>query len=162
MGQCQVPQALIEAIRGSAGVCVQAPDAVRCELLMRDYRHFIDEPARLIARLQALVPHHGHPRIGEWTAMAQAGRWPELVQSLLDDHYDPAYLASMARNFSRLASFAQIEIRGAQPDDLAEAARQTLAVTATVVARATELPRATEAATATEAGVAPRTPQSPD
>ena len=129
VGQCQVPQALIEAIRNSSGVCVQAPDTVRCELLMRDYRHFIDDPQRLIARLQALVTHHGHARIGEWTAMAEAGRWPDLVQSLLADHYDPAYLASMARNFSRLAAFAQIDLRGAQTSDLLDAARQTLTAT---------------------------------
>jgi len=140
VGQCQVPQALIEAIRGSRGVCVQAPDSVRSELLMRDYRHFIDEPARLIARLQALVTHHGHARIEEWTAMAQDGRWPELVQSLLANHYDPAYLASMARNFSQLASFAQIDLRGVQPDDLLQAARQTLAATASLAATAPQTP----------------------
>jgi tRNA 2-selenouridine synthase len=150
VGQCQVPQALIEAIRGSCGVCVQAPDTVRSELLMRDYRHFIDEPARLIARLQALVTHHGHARIGEWTAMAQDGRWPELVQSLLADHYDPAYLASMARNFSQLASFAQIDLRGAQPDDLLQAARQTLAATTSLATTAPLAAAASPAATAAQ------------
>jgi len=134
VGQCQVPHALIEAIRSSSGVCIQAPDAVRCELLMRDYRHFIDEPQRLIARLQALVTHHGHARIAEWTAMAESGRWPELVQSLLADHYDPSYLASMARNFARLAQFPQIELKGAQTDDVREAARATLAATGELAA----------------------------
>ncbi len=126
VGQCHVPEALIEAIRAARGVKVQAADAVRCELLIRDYRHFVDNPDQLIARLQGLIPHHGHAKVGEWAQLARSGRWPELVQSLLTDHYDPAYEGSMARNFAHLASFTPIELAGASEHDLAAAAGRIL------------------------------------
>ncbi len=127
VGQCQVPEALIAAVRGATGVHIQAADAVRCELLMRDYQHFIRDPERLIGRLQALIPHHGHARVGEWAQMAQTGQWSTLVLGLLSGHYDPAYEGSMRRNFAALAQFTPVTLAGADTAALADAAARILA-----------------------------------
>ena len=45
IGQLQVPQALIEAMRGSACILLEAGTAARVELLMDEYRHFFTDPA---------------------------------------------------------------------------------------------------------------------
>lgn len=130
VGQCQVPAALIEAVRASSGVLIQAADPVRCELLMRDYRHFIEDPPRLIGRLAALVPHHGHARVEAWSQMALAGHWAELVQALLHEHYDPAYERSMARNFAQLPLFEPIALPDAGAAGLRAAAQAILRTSA--------------------------------
>ncbi|WP_431478056.1 rhodanese-like domain-containing protein [Massilia eburnea] len=45
------------------------------------------------------VQLHGRERIERWQSMANAGEMPALVDELLVDHYDPAYLKSIHRNF---------------------------------------------------------------
>ena len=57
--------------------------------------------ATLHEKLDCLVPLHGHDRVGAWKALVDAGRWDALVERLLLDHYDPAYLRSIGRNFMR-------------------------------------------------------------
>jgi tRNA 2-selenouridine synthase len=128
IGQCQVPPALIEAIRAASGVLIEASDAIRCELLMGEYRHFLAEPPLLVARLQALVAHHGHERIAAWSSLATQGAWPDLVGALLRDHYDPAYQASLRRNFGRLDSFTAVRLPSADAAGLAAAAEAILAL----------------------------------
>ncbi len=127
VGQCQVPAGLITTMRASPGIHLLADDATRVALLLRDYRHFVDAPDRLLERLQALVAHHGQARVQSWSALARSGRWPEFVQALLGEHYDPAYEASMRRNFAQLAHFASVTLRGPEPADIDAAARAVLA-----------------------------------
>jgi len=100
VGNVQVPAALIEAMRASHCVRIDAPMPVRVALLLEEYAHFTSAPERLRERLNALTVHYGHAILAEWSALAQSGRFPELVQALLETHYDPAYDRSIARNFA--------------------------------------------------------------
>lgn len=126
VGQCQVPEHLIHAIRGSACVNIETPDHVRSALLLRDYHHFIESPARLAERLEALVPLHGRTRIEGWLAAASAGQWDEFVLAMLREHYDPAYDKSMLRNFSRLDQAAAVSLDSADPDAVEHAVNRLL------------------------------------
>jgi tRNA 2-selenouridine synthase len=123
VGQCQVPEPLILRMRASACVVVEADDAVRAALLLGEYRHFVAEPGSLAARLAALAPLHGHARIAEWMAMAQAGRWVEFVTALLREHYDPAYDRSIRRNFAGFAQAPRVRLASADDTGLAATAR---------------------------------------
>src|SRR6185503_8518447 len=102
IGQLQVPAALIEAMRASECVVLEAGLETRVALLMDEYRHFFDDPAALGAQLDCLVELHGRERIAEWKALAAQGDWHALVARLLEEHYDPAYRRSAARNFAKL------------------------------------------------------------
>jgi tRNA 2-selenouridine synthase len=44
---------------------------------------------------------HGHEKIKRWQAMAEIEDMETLVHELLVQHYDPAYLRSIDRNFLR-------------------------------------------------------------
>jgi tRNA 2-selenouridine synthase len=103
VGNVQVPGALIEAMRGSQCVTIEAPQAVRVALLTSQYGHYVRDARVLGERLQALAPHYGRATIERWCALAQHGRHAELVAELLATHYDPAYDRSLARNFVRAA-----------------------------------------------------------
>lgn len=128
IGQCQVPEQLILAMRASPCVRIDADDAVRCQLLLGEYRHFVEEPGRLEARLAALTDHHGRARIAGWLASVRAGDWESFVLAMLHEHYDPSYERSMARNFPLIAQAAAVRLESATPQALDAAARAVLAL----------------------------------
>ncbi len=128
VGQCQVPASLILAMRASRCLRVEAGDAVRCQLLLSEYRHFVEDPERLAQRLEALVDHHGRARIDAWLAAARAGDWPSFVLAMLHEHYDPAYDRSMKRNFTALETSASVRLDRADTTALDAAARELLAL----------------------------------
>lgn len=102
VGDLRVPDALIERMRAAHCVRVELPLAERVRLLRDEYLHFEADPQALFAQLDCLVPLHGRERIESWKALARQGRWDALVERLLVEHYDPAYLRSIRRNFGRI------------------------------------------------------------
>jgi tRNA 2-selenouridine synthase len=94
----------------------------RVALLREEYSHFVADTAALCARLDALREARGHEGVDSWQALAHAGRIDELVAALLETHYDPVYLRSMARNYARFAQAHEVVIDSGSPDVLARAA----------------------------------------
>jgi tRNA 2-selenouridine synthase len=123
VGQLRVPDALMEQMRGSACVALQLSRPDRVRLLMEDYSHFTDSPQALNEKLDCLVQLHGREKIGRWQALANAGAMPELVEQLLAEHYDPAYLRSIDRNFVRVGQAQVLELAGIGAEDFQQAAR---------------------------------------
>jgi tRNA 2-selenouridine synthase len=117
IGQIHVPDPLIERMRASACVRVEAGVDTRVALLLDEYRHFLADRASLGAQLDCLVALHGRERIDEWKALAAGGEWPEFVRRLLVEHYDPAYKRSATRNFPRLAEARVLRLES--PDEAA-------------------------------------------
>jgi tRNA 2-selenouridine synthase len=107
VGNLRVPESVIACMRAAPciSLTLSRPDRVR--LLMEDYVHFTEHPAMLNIQLDCLVSLHGRDKIDRWHAMANAGQMQELVDELLLEHYDPAYLRSISRNFSL---FSQAEV----------------------------------------------------
>jgi len=112
IGQLQVPAALIERMRASDCLLLEASTATRVALLMDEYRHFFADPAALCAQLDCLVPLHGRATIEEWKALASGAAWEALVARLLEEHYDPAYRRSAQHNFSMLGQARVLRVQG--------------------------------------------------
>lgn len=127
IGRLRVPEALLARIRGGACIRVEMPPAARVELLMDDYRHFCDDPHSLCERLQTLVEVRGRTTIERWQALARSGQMASLVAQLLDEHYDPIYLRSMARNFSHFDAARPLALADGSAATLATAAAELLA-----------------------------------
>ncbi len=123
VGQCQLPPQLIEAMRASPCVRVEASDAVRARLLLAEYRHFVDDPQLLARRLAALGGQHGQATLSRWLALARPGSWEQFVTTLLAEHYDPAYDRSMRRNYAGLAEAPSIALADSDGAALDTAAR---------------------------------------
>jgi len=117
IGQLQVPAALIEAMRASECVVLEAGLETRVALLMDEYRHFFTDLAALGTQLDCLAVLHGRERIAEWKQLAAHGDWHALVARLLEEHYDPAYRRSAARNFAKLPQAPVLRVPAA--DDAA-------------------------------------------
>jgi len=124
IGELQVPDALMQRMRASPCIALEAALETRVELLLEEYRHFLEDRAALEAQLDCLVALHGKEKIGAWKALAQRGEWREFVARLLAEHYDPAYRRSSVRNFPGLAAARQVRIENAREATFAQAAQQ--------------------------------------
>lgn len=126
VGDLRVPDALIETMRAAPCITLELPLAERVRLLRDEYEHFERQPQALAAQLDCLRPLHGGERIAQWQALARSGRWDALVEQLLVQHYDPAYLRSIARNFTRVGQARVLRLPSATHDAFAATARSLL------------------------------------
>ena len=126
IGNLRVPDALMKKMRASPCISLQLSRTDRVRLLMEDYAHFIGDPEILNAQLDCLITLHGRDKIVRWQTMALDGRMEALVEELLADHYDPAYLRSIDRNFSLVSSATQLELDGISEEAFDQAAQRLL------------------------------------
>jgi len=127
IGALQLPEPLLLAMRDARCVRLEAPLALRIELLKQDYAHFLDDPAALSERLAHLVPLHGRAVVTRWTDVVSARDADTLVRELLERHYDPLYLRSIARNFPRHAEGLVAHVTGIDDDAFRALARRIVA-----------------------------------
>ena len=128
VGQLRVPDALMDRMRQSPCVALHLSRPNRVRLLMEDYSHFTVSPGTLNAQLDFLTQLHGRAKIDSWHALANGGAMPELVDQLLVQHYDPAYLRSIDRNFVRYGQATPLELHDIGPADFLAAAAALHAV----------------------------------
>lgn len=124
IGALRIPDALIVAMRASACLRLEVPLAARVRLLTEDYMHFLHDPEMINRQLAYLTPLRGNETVATWQTLANERAWPELVAALLDQHYDPTYLKSLAKNYA--ASPSDQIFRA---DDLSTSGLQQLART---------------------------------
>jgi len=108
VGNLSVPAALMDAMRASPCLNLQLSDAQRVALLLEDYVYLTQDVAYFCERLAKLTELKGHEVVGRWQQLAQEGDFSTVVMELLTQHYDPAYLQSMQRNFARFAEAGQL------------------------------------------------------
>ncbi|MDO8788091.1 MAG: tRNA 2-selenouridine(34) synthase MnmH [Sulfuritalea sp.] len=100
IGRLQLPDALLEAIRGAPGLRIEASLPARVEFLLRDYDYAIADPAWLIERLAQLKGLQSKETLERWRSLIVARNFPDLVAELLTLHYDPLYQRSQASNYN--------------------------------------------------------------
>jgi tRNA 2-selenouridine synthase len=127
VGNLRVPAALMDTMRAADCISLTLSRANRVRLLMEDYQHFLVSPASLNEQLQHLTPLHGREKITRWQAMSNAGEMAPLVEELLADHYDPAYLRSIDRNFLKFNQAAPLALDDIDQAAFSAAARQLTA-----------------------------------
>jgi tRNA 2-selenouridine synthase len=124
IGQLQVPEALIAAMRASSCVVLDTAIEVRVTLLLDEYRHFVENPAVLEPQLDCLVGLHGRETIARWKSLAARGAWRDFVALLLMEHYDPAYRRSSLHNFVRLREAERVSLEAGDERAFDDAARR--------------------------------------
>ena len=126
VGSVQVPTAVMDRMRASPCVRLDAEMSVRVALLKDEYAHFLTDRARLDEQLDCLIPLHGRARIEEWKALGAQEQWDSLVERLLVEHYDPAYLRGMARNYLKYTDSPRMALGGGDETAFAAAARDAI------------------------------------
>ena len=113
IGVLRVPEVLIGRMREAPCLRLDADTSTRVALLMGEYSHFFTQPAQLAAKLDGLIPLHGHEPVRRWRQQIDARDWPGLVAELLEQHYDPAYSRSIHNHFVHYARAVPIRISAA-------------------------------------------------
>jgi tRNA 2-selenouridine synthase len=126
VGNLRVPDALMAQMRAAPCISLNLARPNRVRLLMEDYQHFTRDPALLNTQLDCLAQLHGRARIDGWHALANGGQMAQLVDELLVDHYDPAYLRSIDRNFTRFHEAAQLDLTDIGTADFLAAAQHLI------------------------------------
>ncbi|MCC2955541.1 tRNA 2-selenouridine(34) synthase MnmH [Massilia sp. IC2-477] len=124
VGNLRVPDAVMKRMRASPCISLSLSRENRVRLLMEDYEHFCKDPAALTGQLDHLVQLHGHEKIKAWHEMANNGAMADLVDQLLVEHYDPAYLRSIDRNFVQFPKAEVLELGDIAASDFEAAARR--------------------------------------
>lgn len=127
IGTLQVPEALIEAMRASPCVAIDAPLAARVDFLLGDYAYFVHDADWLVRRLEALRSLRGGELVDHWIALARAGAWREFVQDMLERHYDPLYLKSQDRNYTGYQAPSSVAAERLDAEDIDRLAETILA-----------------------------------
>jgi tRNA 2-selenouridine synthase len=123
VGNLRVPDAVMTAMRAAPCIALTLSRPNRVRLLMEDYEHFARDPQALNGQLDHLVQLHGRAKIDAWHALANDGAMPELVDQLLVEHYDPAYLRSIDRNFVQYGQAQVLELGDISEQDFVRAAQ---------------------------------------
>ena len=126
IGNCRVPELLMEKMRASPCIALELSAESRVQLLMEDYAHFVEQPHLLSVQLDHLLTLHGREKIKRWHAMAESGDLTNLVHELLTEHYDPAYLRSIQRNFLQLSSAQSLALENISTNAFLQAASALL------------------------------------
>jgi tRNA 2-selenouridine synthase len=127
VGNLRVPERLIERMRASRCLRLEAPESVRVALLLEDYAHFVERPAALAEKLRCLTALHGAARIDAWIGELERGGWRALVSDLLASHYDPAYRRSLERNYKDAATAAVVPVSDIRPEGFLAIAKEIVA-----------------------------------
>jgi tRNA 2-selenouridine synthase len=129
IGALAVPGALLARMRAEGRVVmVTMPDAARVQLLVEEYGFFAQQLERFCGHLDTLVELRGKETVARWKALAHEGRWAEVFEQLMREHYDPLYLRSMQRNFAGVGSARELVLRDGSGASLAEAATELISV----------------------------------
>ena len=127
IGDLRVPGALMDRIRSSPCVQVQISTIDRVKLLIEDYPHLVKDTELLTEQLSHLTQLHGKEKIHRWQALAETGEVPALVETLLVEHYDPAYLRSIEKNFAGYLNSHVLPMPSIEEADFLAAAQTLIA-----------------------------------
>ncbi|PAT41354.1 tRNA 2-selenouridine(34) synthase MnmH [Vandammella animalimorsus] len=127
VGNCTLPDALMQSMRASDCLHVQLAEHERVALLLEDYPFFVQDPEFFCRRLQTLTALRGRATVEAWQAQVRAGQTEAVVRALLAQHYDPGYERSTRRNFTRFDSAQAVALPQRSPAALAAAGAAILA-----------------------------------
>ncbi|WP_213296725.1 tRNA 2-selenouridine(34) synthase MnmH [Paraburkholderia sacchari] len=104
IGAITLPVALVEGIHSAMCVVVEVALEERVALLLEDYGHLLSDQAYFREQLLKLTPLHGRERIESWCRLLEEGRHAALSETLVTEHYDPAYSRSTRKHYPALAA----------------------------------------------------------
>ena len=121
IGERMTPPMLWKAMAAAPFIDLRVPLAARARYLVRAYDDIVLDPAALEQALGRLPGSHGRKRLADWLDLARSGRFEALAQSLMQEHYDPAYQRSRRQDQRRRLGVVEVEDLDPASQDLAAA-----------------------------------------
>lgn len=124
IGNITLPAGLVAAMHAGQCLLLEVPLEKRVAELMKEYRHFIENPEILIEHLQALHRFHGSKQLKHWASLIRAGDFSAFVSELLTLHYDPGYFRATSRHYVQLDKARRIPLNDLSQDALKKIAAE--------------------------------------
>ena len=124
IGQLQLPEALVAAIRRAPCLRLHASLEARIDFLLGDYDYAISDPSWLISCIDRLHGMQSRDTLARWNQFVANGNFRQLVEELLTQHYDPLYQRSQNHNYAEHGQAQVVEVSDLSPAALDELARQ--------------------------------------
>jgi len=99
IGSLHVPDALLEKMRASPCLKIEASLSARVKFLQKDYAYFLEDPEELKKTIDFLKELHGKETLQYWKELIDQKNWATLVEQLLEKHYDALYRRSQNSNY---------------------------------------------------------------
>ncbi len=127
IGRIHLPNQLIERMRASRCVAIEAAPSARIAFLLRDYAYLADDRPALQASLGHLRGLHSNDTLTRWLDWAAQGYLEPLFTELITQHYDPSYRRSQRASFAWFEGAQRVELDALDAPAIEAAARQVLA-----------------------------------
>ena len=129
VGRITVPEPLLQRMRASAVVQIQASLEARIDYLLREYAWLADDRDALSEKLGTLRELLPRDVMAQWQSWARDAQLQPLVADLLDRHYDPLYKRSQARDLRALPDAVTVGTDSLTAGGIEDLARRILAAT---------------------------------
>ncbi|CAB5707118.1 tRNA 2-selenouridine synthase [Delftia tsuruhatensis] len=126
IGRVSLPLGLVEHMRQSPVVEIEATAQARLDYLLRDYAYLGDDPQALADKLGWLKELQGKEVVARWQAWAHERSLSPLFSELMALHYDPHYQRSQERHFSRWRARRTVQAADLGEAGIADLAGQVL------------------------------------
>ncbi len=124
IGSVYLPPALWRQFAASRVIELTLPIPERVQLLLEEYRHFLQDPESLSSLLDLLRKLRGHAQVSDWQAQIANGAWSDFVASLLENHYDLCYRRPGSPDCNYQTPVEQIVLPDCSMESYHEAASQ--------------------------------------
>lgn len=125
IGRLNLPNPLWQRLKEGPVIELHASRSSRATYLAADYEDWVGDLERVEATLERLVPFHSRRTVEEWKKMAAAGEWHDLVDALLEFHYDQRYTVAGDGNYP--VPSARVDLADHGSESVATAASQIAA-----------------------------------
>ena len=130
IGRLAVPEPLLQRMRASPVVEIQASQDARIDYLLREYAWLGADGALLSEKLGTLREVLARDVLAQWQTWARDGELAPLLGELLGQHYDPLYKRSQSRDLRALADAAVVATADLSASGIDALARRILATAA--------------------------------
>lgn len=126
IGRLHVPEPLIEHMRRSPCIAIEARPETRLAFLVRDYAYLGDDVPALCRNIERLQGLQSNETLARWLDLARTGALETLFSELIALHYDPLYQRSQGGNFADLPNARRIAVDDLSPEGIDGAAQRIL------------------------------------
>lgn len=124
VGNLRIPDVMMDFLRQGSCIEIELDMQHRIDFLCEDYAHFIEDHSALKTQLGFLNQLYGKETIKYWENLIDLGNLKELVQLLLQKHYDPAYHKGVIRNFSQFDQRSRFHLASHEANDIHQLAQE--------------------------------------
>ncbi len=99
IGRIYLPQQLWQKLTQASCIEIQVPLSARIQWLLQEYPHLTTHPDILKDKLQKLH-RYSREQLQAWYHLIDTQQWENLIGSLLQTHYDPAYTHALKNSYT--------------------------------------------------------------